>query len=79
MRWFIALGHVPRPPPVIVPLEAEGLVVLLCLVAILRDWRLSGKLHPAWLWGFGGVLTPSLPRGNLFAARVLPGHTAKVS
>lgn len=56
VRWFFALGHVPRPPPVIVPLQAEALVVLLCLVAILRDWRFTGKLHPAWLWGFGGVV-----------------------
>jgi hypothetical protein len=65
VRWFIALEHVPRPPPVIVPLQAEGLVVLLCLVAILRDWRLSGKLHPAWLWGFGGVLTVRLLQATI--------------
>ena len=65
VRWLIVLEHVPRPPPLIVPLQSEVLVVALCLTAILRDWRLSAKLHPAWAWGFSGVLAVRLVQATI--------------
>jgi hypothetical protein len=55
-RWFVVFGHIPRPTPLYVALEAQGVVILLCLVPILRDWRLNGRVHPAYVWGFSGVI-----------------------
>jgi hypothetical protein len=55
-RWFVVFGHVPRPTPLYVALEAQGVVILLSLVPILRDWRLNGRVHPAYVWGFSGIL-----------------------
>ncbi|HET7084412.1 MAG TPA: hypothetical protein VFI23_06555 [Rhizomicrobium sp.] len=55
-RWFVAFGHVPRPTPLHVVMEAQGVVILLCLFPILHDWRLKGRLHPAYIWGFAGVV-----------------------
>ena len=54
-RLFVVLGHVPLPPPFHVLLESEGVMLLLCLVPILNDWRRHGRVHPAYVWGFSGI------------------------
>jgi hypothetical protein len=59
-RWFVVFGHIPRPTPLYVALEAQGVVILLCLVPILCDWRVNGRVHPAYMWGFSGVVIARL-------------------
>ena len=36
------------------------------IVGILRDWRVHGRPHPAWLWGVG-VLLATLVLARLLA------------
>lgn len=47
------------PMPLLIPWAWEATVVaclLFPLVAIAVDWRRSGQVHPAWIWGVGAVL-----------------------
>ena len=54
-RLFVVLGHVPLPPPFHVLLESECVMMLICLVPILNDWRRHGRIHPAYVCGFSGI------------------------
>lgn len=60
VRWIFVLGHVHRPPPMSAPLAAEGIVCLLCLIPILRDWRVTGRVHPAYAWSFAAILAKTV-------------------
>ncbi len=51
------------PMPLLPPyaFEIAGLVALVFpAIGILRDWRVHGRPHPAWLWGIGVLLTVTL-------------------
>lgn len=51
------------PMPFLPPyaFETAGLVALIFpVVGILRDWRVHGKPHAAWLWGIGVLLATTL-------------------
>ena len=51
------------PMPLIIPyaLEAALLTSLLFpLVGAIRDWRVLGRVHPAWGWGAGALLVTLL-------------------
>lgn len=41
-----------------VALVTDGVI----LFAMIRDWRVEGRVHPAWMWGFGGLLAIGLLR-----------------
>ncbi|MBU2605371.1 MAG: hypothetical protein KKC43_05720 [Alphaproteobacteria bacterium] len=47
------------PMPLLTPyaFETAGLVALLVpAIGMLRDWRVHGRPHPAWLWGTGVLI-----------------------
>lgn len=47
------------PMPLLIPYAWEIAVLLALifpLIGILRDWRVHGRPHPAWLWGIAGVI-----------------------
>jgi hypothetical protein len=64
-RAIVVLGHVPLPPPFHVLLESEGVMILLCLVPILRDRYREGRVHPAYVWGFSGIVLGRLLQATL--------------
>lgn len=63
-RWFAVLGHI-QNPTIFTAMEAQAVVVLLALVPLLRDWRVTGRLHPAMMWGFAGIIASRLVQGTL--------------
>jgi len=57
-RWFLVFLAPPGsagPPPVMADVPPALLTCVLLVVAIVHDWRLRGRPHPAYLVG-GGVL-----------------------
>jgi len=57
-RWFLvflAPAGAAGPPPVAVDVAPALVTCSLLVIAMLRDWRLAGRPHPAYLVG-GGVL-----------------------
>lgn len=44
---------------------AELTALVIPIVCLVRDWRVHGRLHPAWLWSMGVLV------GTLLLARVL--------
>ncbi len=51
------------PLPLLIPFAGEavfGAIVLFPLVGIVRDLRARGRVHPAWLWGLGGIAAMQL-------------------
>lgn len=54
-RVFLALlapaGGAGGPPPPFVSLPPSLIADLFIVVAIVRDWRVEGRPHPAYLWG----------------------------
>jgi hypothetical protein len=49
------------PPPPVVGVLPSALIALLFIVAgMVRDWRVLGKVHPAYLWALGFALSVQL-------------------
>ncbi len=44
---------------------AELTALVIPIVCLVRDWRVHGRLHPAWLWSMGVLV------GTLLLARIL--------
>jgi hypothetical protein len=42
------------------PIRAQLLVDCIIVLAMVRDWRVAGRVHPAWLWGLAGLLAMQL-------------------
>lgn len=52
------------PVPFLTPhaFEVAGFVTLIVpAIGMLRDWRVHGRPHPAWLWGIGVLIAVTLP------------------
>lgn len=73
------------PMPLLMPyaFEIVGLVgMLFIVVGMIRDWRLSRRVHPAWWWGLVAnlatipvaALLANSPVGDAIYARVTAGH-----
>ena len=45
------------PPPIERGIMAGVLVVSLVVAAMIYDWRSRGRVHPAYWWGFGALVT----------------------
>jgi hypothetical protein len=45
------------PPPIERGIMAGVLVVSLVVAAMIHDWRSRGRVHPAYWWGFGALVT----------------------
>lgn len=56
------------PPPIERGITAGLLVASLVVAAMVHDWRSRGRVHPAYWWGFGALMTVQL-------SRPLIGHT----
>lgn len=53
-RWFLtflAPPGPPGPPPVPVTIAPAVVASLLLVVAMVRDWRAEGRVHPVYVWG----------------------------
>lgn len=51
------------PMPFLTPyaFEVAGFVALIVpAIGMVRDWRVHGRVHPAWLWGIGVLLAVTL-------------------
>jgi hypothetical protein len=48
------------PPPVMGVLPSALLALLFIAVGMVRDWRVLGKVHPAYLWAAGFALSVQL-------------------
>lgn len=35
---------------------ASGIAIIFLLIGMLRDWRVQGRVHPAWLWSIVALL-----------------------
>ena len=57
-----AVRQVGPPPSVEFTMILALVVDVLILAAVLFDWRARGRLHPAYVWGFGAVLLVHLSR-----------------
>jgi hypothetical protein len=53
------------PPPVMGVLPPALIALLFIVVGMARDWRVLGKVHPAYLWAGGFALSVVLLRGPL--------------
>ncbi len=53
------------PPPVAGVLPPALIALVFILVGMIRDWRVLGKVHPAYLWAGGLSLTALLLRAPL--------------
>lgn len=67
--FFVANGSVDAavrqsgPPPAVEGTMIPGFIAdALIAVAIAYDWKSRGRLHPAYLWGFGALLAVQLSR-----------------
>ena len=59
MRWGSWPGVRP-PPPVYGPLRAMLLLDFIILVVMLYEWRSERRIHPAWMWGLGALVSVHL-------------------
>lgn len=62
-RWFLVLLSPPGavgPPSVGVDVPPALLTCVLLIVAIVRDWRVGGRPHPAYLVGLGALVAMKL-------------------
>ena len=50
------------PLPIERTMAPALVVVLLIVVAMVRDWRSEGRVHPAYWWGFGATMAVQLSR-----------------
>lgn len=73
------------PMPLIMPFAFESAVVAGCIfpaIGAWRDWRSSGRVHPAWWWGIGvslafllvGEVVARSPVGDALYSWVTAGH-----
>ena len=67
--FFMATGNIDAatraagPPPAVEFTMIGGFIADLFIVAaIIHDWKVRGRPHPAYLWGFAAVLAFQLPR-----------------
>lgn len=58
----VALRQAGPPPPVEFTMIPAYIMDALLAVAIAYDWKARGRLHPAYLWGFGAVLVVHFSR-----------------
>ena len=49
-------------PPIEFTMMPAFVIDALILAAVLYDWKARGRLHPAYVWGFGAVLAVHLSR-----------------
>ena len=59
-RWFLtflAPPGPPGPPPVPVTIAPAVVASLLLVVAMVRDWRTEGRVHPVYIYGTLALLT----------------------
>lgn len=59
-RWFItflAPPGPPGPPPVPVTIAPAVVASLLLVLAMVRDWRAEGRVHPVYIYGTLALLT----------------------
>lgn len=56
------------PPPIERGISAGLLVASLVVAAMVHDWRSRGRVHPAYWWGFGALMTVQV-------LRPIIGHT----
>lgn len=54
----------PVAPPT-APLVGSLLLDLMVVYGMAVDWRRDGRIHPAWLWGLGGLLVVQFARAPL--------------
>ena len=66
IRPIFVLFHVARPPPHGVITAAEAIAVLLCLIPLVRDWRVLGRVHPAYGWSFVAILAKDLLQATAY-------------
>ena len=60
----VGLAGLGGPPPPVAAVLPPALIALLFIVAgMVRDWRVLGKVHPAYLWAGGLALPVLLLRG----------------
>jgi hypothetical protein len=56
------------PMPLLIPYASWGVfvaVMLFPIAGIVRDWRRSRRIHPAWWWGAGTIVTIQVAIGAL--------------
>ena len=51
-----------RPQPIENTMVAGWLVASLIVAAMIHDWRSHGRVHPAYWWGFGAMMTVHILR-----------------
>ena len=57
----VGLAGMGTPPPPVLGVLAPGLAALLFIVVgMVRDWRVLGKVHPAYWWAGGFALAVQL-------------------
>lgn len=62
----VGLAGLGGPPPPVVAVLPPALIALLFIVAgMVRDWRVLGKVHPAYLWAGGFALSVLVVRNPL--------------
>ena len=54
----------PSAPPT-APLVGSLLLDLMVVYGMVVDWHRDGRVHPAWLWGLGGLLIVQFTRAPL--------------
>jgi len=62
-RWFLTFLAPPGPagpPPVPVTIPPALVAYLLLVVAIVRDWRINGRVHPVYLYGGTALIAVKL-------------------
>ncbi len=72
-RWFLVLLAPPGavgPPPVRVDVAPALVTCVLLVSAIIRDWRVRGRPHPAYLIGLVALLTIKLAQMPLSTTAV---------
>ena len=61
MQPGLSVSSFPSTPASLVgPIRAQLLVDGVIVFAMVRDWRVAGQVHPAWLWGLAGLLAIQL-------------------
>jgi hypothetical protein len=72
-RWFALFLRVPgslEPPPVSAPLAVGMLTNLLIVAAIVQDWRIRGRVHPAYLVGGACIVAVQVLRAPVAGTAV---------
>jgi hypothetical protein len=80
MAWLAAPAIARMMPmPLFIPYAFPALVgasMVFPLIGLVADWRRTGRIHPAWLWGIGAVVAALLIGEALAASAWGEGVTA---